>query len=211
MARPGPGRLRRLYQLKWPLLHRAGERYLKQGSPPLGGETFAAFKRRNAGWLDPYAFFRALKDRHGGRAWMNWPAGLRTFAAARRSPLRPELEPECEFHRFCQYVFFTQWQRVRAAAALRGVRIIGDIPIFAAADSADVWTHPELFEIDERTGRPDAVAGVPPTIFRPTANFGAILSIGGTATRPTASLVAGAPALGFRALRHRADRPFPRF
>ena len=173
LTRLDPGRVDfgALYRLKWPLLRRAGERYLRQGSPPLGGESFAAFKKRCAGWLDAYASFRALKDRHGGRSWTDWPAGLRTRAAARRSPLLRELEAECEFHRFSQYVFFSQWERVRKAAALRGVRIIGDIPIFAAADSADVWTHPELFEIDPKTGRPGAVAGVPPDYFSEDGQF----------------------------------------
>lgn len=160
-----------LYELKRPLLSRAGERYLKQGAPPLGPESFDEFKRRTSSWLDAYAFFRALKDHHGGKAWTDWPAGLRSHAAAVRSPLRRELEPACEIHRFCQYVFFTQWRRVREMAARRGVEIIGDIPIFVAPDSADLWSRPELFEIDPNTGRPDAVAGVPPDYFSADGQF----------------------------------------
>jgi 4-alpha-glucanotransferase len=76
-----------------------------------------------------------------------------------------KLASECEAHRFNQYVFFAQWRRVRKAAAQRNIAIIGDLPIFVAADSADVWSHPELFELDKTTGRPVAVAGVPPDYF----------------------------------------------
>jgi 4-alpha-glucanotransferase len=154
-----------LYRLKWPLLQQAYQRYRRNKTPPLGDESFAAFKARQAAWLDPYAYFSALKDHHGGRAWTEWPAETRQYASALASPLRAKLEPAADAHRFFQYVFATQWSRVRAAAAQRGIAIIGDIPIFAAGDSADVWSRPELFEVDPATGQPTAVAGVPPDYF----------------------------------------------
>jgi 4-alpha-glucanotransferase len=160
-----------LYRLKWPLLQQAYQRYRQDGAPALADEGFAAFKARQASWLDPYAYFRALKDYHGGRPWTEWPDGTGRFASALASPLRARLEPAADAHRFFQYVFATQWNRVRAAAAQRGIAIIGDIPIFAAGDSADVWSRPELFELDPATGQPTAVAGVPPDYFSADGQF----------------------------------------
>lgn len=154
-----------LYQLKWPLLRRACDRYLKAGAPALGNETFKAFKERNAGWLDSYAYFRALKDHYRGQAWTEWPPESRSSSAAEKSPLKRQLASATEAHRFYQYVFFAQWRRLRAAAAKRQITVIGDLPIFVATDSADVWSHPELFELDSTTGLPTAVAGVPPDYF----------------------------------------------
>ena len=90
---------------------------------------------------------------------------VRSLAAAEKTPLRKQLAAEAEAHAFYQYLFFAQWRALRAAAAARGIEIIGDIPIFVAADSADVWANPELFELDAKTGRPSAVAGVPPDYF----------------------------------------------
>jgi 4-alpha-glucanotransferase len=154
-----------LYRLKWPLLRRAYENYRSAGEPPLGAEGYGAFKQRQAPWLEDYAYFQALKDHHGGRPWTEWPDDTRQFAAAGRSRLRTRLEPTIEGHRFFQYAFFSQWARVRTAAGQRGISIVGDIPIFTAADSADVWSHQELFELDPATGQPLAVAGVPPDYF----------------------------------------------
>ena len=154
-----------LYRLKWPLLRRAHQAYVRAGEPDLGAEGFAAFQARQAAWLGDFAYFSALKDHHGGKAWTEWPDATRRFAAARRSPLRARLQPAVDAHQFFQYAFYSQWARVRAAAGARGIAIIGDIPIFTAADSADVWAQPELFELDPATGRPQAVAGVPPDYF----------------------------------------------
>ena len=154
-----------LFQLKWALLRQAWEGYRKAGTPSLEGGSFADFKAAQAGWLEPYAYFRALKDNFGGHAWIAWPAEARRYASALKSPLRRSLAAAVEAHQFYQYVFFAQWRRVRAAAAQRGISVIGDIPIFVAADSADVWSQPGLFELDPGTGQPLAVAGVPPDYF----------------------------------------------
>jgi 4-alpha-glucanotransferase len=156
-----------LYEKKWPLLAQAFGRFKAAGAPALAadGETFAQFQTQQAAWLDGYAFFRALKDYHRGVAWWEWPAAVRSYVAAKKSPFRAQLAAATEAHAFYQYLFFAQWRALRAAAAARGIKIIGDIPIFVAADSADVWTHPELFELDPQTARPLAVAGVPPDYF----------------------------------------------
>ena len=165
LASHGPGAVDfgALYRDKWPLLRRAFDRYKRAGSPALGPEGMEPFARAQASWLEPYACFRALKDHFGGRAWWEWPQEARSLPGP-RSRLRAALRDEIEAHQFYQYVFFAQWRRLRDAAALRGIGVIGDIPIFVAADSADAWARPELFEL-AADGRPVAVAGVPPDYF----------------------------------------------
>jgi 4-alpha-glucanotransferase len=165
LARHGSGAVdfAALSRLKQPLLRLAAGRHRLAGSPALGAEGFAQFKAAQAPWLEAYAWFRALKDHFGGRAWWDWPEKARSFPAL-PAALRRQLGDEADAHQFHQYVFFTQWRRVRAEAARRGIGIIGDIPIFVAADSADAWLFPDLFELG-RDGRPTAVAGVPPDYF----------------------------------------------
>jgi 4-alpha-glucanotransferase len=152
-----------LYELKWPLLRKAFDRYTRAGSPNLGPEGFEAFKAAQAEWLEPYACYRALKDSYGGRAWWEWPAGARSYSGLQAS-LRAKVSGEAAAHQFYQYAFFSQWRRIREEAKRRGIGIIGDIPIFVAADSADAWSLPGLFELG-KDGRPVAVAGVPPDYF----------------------------------------------
>jgi len=152
-----------LCRLKPPLLALAARRHRLAGSPALGAEGLGDFREAQAGWLEPYAWFRALKDHFGGRAWWEWPEEARALSSL-PSALRRQVGDGADAHQFFQYVFFTQWRRVRAEAARRGISIMGDIPIFVAADSADAWVHPELFELG-RDGRPVAVAGVPPDYF----------------------------------------------
>jgi 4-alpha-glucanotransferase len=154
-----------LWQLKGLMLSRAHARYREQGRPVLPYGDFAAFRREHAAWLEPYAYFRALKDHYEGRPWWEWPAETRGYATARQASLHARLAAAIESHAFAQYLFFGQWALVRAAAAQRGIEIIGDIPIFVARDSADTWAAPHLFEIDEATGLLLAGAGVPPDYF----------------------------------------------
>lgn len=153
-----------LYQLKWPLLRRAYDRHKLGGLPARDPAGFAAFKAAQASWLEPYAWFRALKDHFGGIAWWDWPEGARSARGMPKPALREKLQDDADAHQFYQYAFFSQWRAIRAEAARRGIAVIGDIPIFVAADSADAWAHPELFELG-KDGRPIAVAGVPPDYF----------------------------------------------
>jgi len=123
--------------------------------------------REEAAWLEDWALFAALKERHGGRPWTEWPAG-----EARRDPAtldlaRVELTESLDRHRFRQWVFHRQWRELREYAHAHGVRLFGDVPIFVAHDSADVWAHPDLFRLD-RAGHPVVVAGVPPDYFSTT-------------------------------------------
>jgi 4-alpha-glucanotransferase len=133
-------------------------------------DTFLGFCQAAASWLDDYALFQALKDAHGGVAWNEWSARL-----VRREPealriAREELGEQIEAQKFYQFLFFRQWASLKTYCNERGILLVGDIPIFVALDSADVWTHPEQFKLDE-DGRPRVVAGVPPDYFSSTGQL----------------------------------------
>ena len=132
--------------------------------------AFETFAEQNASWLNDYALFRALKSAHGGKAWHEWerPLGGREPAALARA--REELHDQIEAHKFFQFLFFRQWFALKAYCNERDVKLIGDVPIFVAQDSADVWTNPDQFKLDQ-DGRPLVVAGVPPDYFSATGQF----------------------------------------
>ena len=153
-----------IYKIK-PRLLQAAYAQFKKKRPALPYGDFAAFCRKQAHWLDAYAYYRALKDHFDGVAWWEWPAEVRDFRRAKKSPLHAKLAGAIEACQFGQYLFFGQWALVRAAAKERGLELIGDLPIFVAGDSADAWANPELFELDPKTHLPVAVAGVPPDYF----------------------------------------------
>lgn len=153
-----------LYRWKWDLLRRAFQGFLGRADPS-EKRAFLRFREAEHPWLWDYARFMALKDRFGGRPWNEWPREFRLRQSKALATL--EEDEKVLFHAWTQWVFFRQWQELRNYAHARGIKIIGDIPIFVAYDSADVWAHPELFELDEE-GRPTVVAGVPPDYFSPT-------------------------------------------
>jgi 4-alpha-glucanotransferase len=126
-----------------------------------------AFVAENKEWLDDFALFSALRERAGAAPWWEWdgPLARREKTAMRKA--RRDLGREIRFHQFEQFLFFTQWRFVREAARARGISILGDVPIYVACDSADVWANRELFQLDE-AGRPAVVAGVPPDYFSAT-------------------------------------------
>jgi len=148
-----------LYEKRYPLLRSAAERFL--ASPP---EELDAFCRENASWLSDYALFMALKDAHGGRPWWEWEEDLRTRDGAALRRAGEELGQQTAFWQVLQYLFFRQWVALKEYANGRGVSIIGDLPIYVSLDSADVWAHPELFQLDEDR-RPREVSGCPPDGF----------------------------------------------
>lgn len=154
-----------LYRLKWPLLFTAHTAWRENPKRPLLYGDFAVFREKNASWLAGYALFSALKDNFSGKPWWEWPAAVRSLAAAEKSSLRRKLAPRAEAYEFVQYLFFGQWLQLRAHAAALGIGLIGDTPIFCALDSADVWASPQLFQFDRKTSRPTFVAGVPPDYF----------------------------------------------
>src|SRR5437762_719068 len=132
--------------------------------------AFETFAEQNASWLDDYALFRALKTAHQGLPWNQWETSLRRREPAALSRAREKLHDQIEAHKFYQFLFFKQWFELKAYCNERGIRIIGDIPIFVAQDSADVWTNPDQFKLDAN-GIPTVVAGVPPDYFSATGQY----------------------------------------
>ena len=130
-------------------------------------DDFAAYRAEKAAWLDDYALFRALREAHGGREWTAWPVPLRDRHPNALEEARHRYVAEIERHAYAQYLFDLQWSAVRRYANEHGIRIVGDLPIFVAHDSADVWAHPELFSLTQE-GMPTVVSGVPPDYFSAT-------------------------------------------
>jgi 4-alpha-glucanotransferase len=148
-----------LIQRAWATFHGSGAR-----------EEFERFQHDNADWLDDYSLFMALKESFGGKSWFDWPDPYRLREPQAIAEARRELVDSIDRYRFGQFLFFRQWDRLRNHAVSRGVRIIGDMPIFLAGDSADVWVHPELFQLDADR-RPKFVSGVPPDYFSTTGQL----------------------------------------
>lgn len=131
---------------------------------------FDRFCAEQASWLDDFALFMALKEAYGGGAWNGWPESARMRKKSALTKARKDLAESVRRFSFYQFIFFKQWNSLRAYAKARGIQIIGDIPIFVAYDSADVWSHPELFHLD-KDGAPTVVAGVPPDRFSATGQL----------------------------------------
>jgi 4-alpha-glucanotransferase len=130
-------------------------------------EAFAAYCEANREWLDDFALFWALKRAHRMVQWTRWPAEVRDRQPAALEEARRRLREDIELCRFEQYRFDGDWRVLRQHCEHRGIGLIGDIPIFVAHDSADVWQHRELFHLDER-GEPTVISGVPPDYFSTT-------------------------------------------
>jgi 4-alpha-glucanotransferase len=151
------------------LLNKAYARFRAQASGSQGA-AFAQFCEQQASWLDDVALFMALKEAHDLRPWHEWERG-----AAQRDPealarWRDSLADEIDSQKYRQWQFFHQWLSLKQYANERGIRIIGDIPIFVALDSADVWANPHLFHFDEHL-QPTVVSGVPPDYFSETGQL----------------------------------------
>jgi 4-alpha-glucanotransferase len=153
---------------KQTLMRRAFSRFLA-GADPDSRAAFESFRAERSLWLDDYALFMALKQTHGG-AWPDWEPAIARHDPEAVSHASHALATEVTFQAFAQFLFFQQWEQLRRYANERGIRIIGDIPIFVAYDSADVWGSRELFHIGE-DNRPTVVAGVPPDYFSATGQL----------------------------------------
>ena len=127
----------------------------------------AGFREQQRAWLDDFALFMAIKETRGGSAWFQWDEGLVRRRPAALEAARRELAQQIELQVFAQFLVFEQWGALKSYANERGIRIVGDIPIFVAHDSADVWVHQDVFTLDE-SGEATVVAGVPPDIFSAT-------------------------------------------
>ncbi len=154
---------------KLPLLKRTYERFRGGASAELELE-FKVFCAEQADWLDDFALFMALKDAHGSAAWNTWALDIRTRQPEAMARWRGELAGAIAMQKYLQWQFFRQWGKLKAYANAHGIQIIGDIPIFVAADSADAWSHPEVFYMDEE-GQLTVVAGVPPDYFSETGQL----------------------------------------
>lgn len=170
-ARPSGGRVdfAEAKLIKDRLLRAAYEAFSKGQSADLRPDL-DRFRAVNGSWLGDFCLFMALKDMQGGKAWSDWPRDLRDRDAGALTSAAEELSPEIDFHEFVQFVFSRQWNELRARASDRGITIIGDLPIYVAGDSADVWVNRHLFRLDGE-GRPTAVAGVPPDNFSATGQL----------------------------------------
>ncbi len=162
----------RLFIEKNRLVDAAWERYKahKRGTGASLEAEFADFSAANAFWLDDYALFSAIKEARGFASWGEWPEGLRRREPGALAAFLKAAGDRIGRHKFGQYLFRKQWAALRAYAHGKKVKIVGDLPIFAAYDSADTWAHPELFLLDEE-GRPIKVAGVPPDYFTATGQL----------------------------------------
>ncbi|ALC15796.1 4-alpha-glucanotransferase [Desulfuromonas soudanensis] len=148
------------------LLHKGAACFERQGA----GARRAAYERfcsEQAYWLNDYAIFQALRSHFEHRSWNEWPEEIRCRRDSALHFWGEELAATIRVHKYAQFVFFEQWFALRDYAASRGVRILGDLPIFVALDSADVWANQHLFHLNEE-GRPLLVAGVPPDYFSTT-------------------------------------------
>jgi 4-alpha-glucanotransferase len=148
---------------KLPLLRSAAENFLRSATGD-ARQRYERFCRDNASWLDDYALFSILREQFQQEPWNAWPADIARRDAKTISKLQADLAPQLEQERFLQFAFFEQWCALRSYCSQRRIRVIGDVAIFVSYDSADVWTHPELFRLNEDLS-PSVVAGVPPDAF----------------------------------------------
>ena len=133
-------------------------------------DRFDRFCRAHADWLDDFALFMAVKDAHGQAAWTAWEPDIAQRDPSAVAQWSARCAREIRLHKLTQFLFFEQWQRVRDACRARSIQIMGDLPIFVAHDSADVWARRELFRLDSG-GRPTVLAGVPPDYFSATGQL----------------------------------------
>lgn len=154
---------------KTALLHKAFACYKGRASSAQQ-ESFAQFCQRQSSWLEDFSLFAALKQAHHLQEWRRWPPDLATRQPQALQRSKAALAEAIEFEKYQQWQFFEQWQALKRYANERGVRIIGDVPIFVAMDSADVWAHPRLFHFDAQLN-PIVVSGVPPDYFSTTGQL----------------------------------------
>jgi 4-alpha-glucanotransferase len=156
-------------EFKAPLLKKSFETFQKKAAPS-EREQFEVFCQQNTAWLETYSLFMALKDAHDLAAWNTWEEDIRRRQPKSLERWSRKLNYEIYYHKYQQYQFFKQWSEVKKYCNERGIRLIGDMPIFIDLDSAEVWSHPEMFYLDE-SGRPTVVAGVPPDYFSKTGQL----------------------------------------
>jgi len=144
--------------------------FAKFGVKGIKSTAFQEFKAKNAFWLVDYALFMALKERFQNLPWNCWDKSIALRDAHTLKFWEGKLREDIDFHMFLQYIFFSQWCELRKYAAKKGIKIIGDLPLYVSYDSSDAWVHSNLFALDEK-GNPLKVGGVPPDYFSPTGQY----------------------------------------
>jgi 4-alpha-glucanotransferase len=157
-------------QTKMPLLKKACDNFKGQASQELQ-EEFEKFCDRHSDWLDDYALFMSLKEVFEGKSWNNWDQEIAQRKPDAIAKWKNQLSESIFYQKFLQFQFFRQWSTLKQYANEKGINIFGDIPIYVAHDSVDVWANPELFCLDEETGGSAFMAGVPPDYFSETGQL----------------------------------------
>lgn len=157
-------------KMKMPLLRKASDRFKAIASDE-DKEEFQRFCNRQNDWLSDYALFMSLKDAHHGSGWNQWPADISARQPQAMAEWAAKLTDDIFFHKFVQYQFFGQWQNLKQYANEKGIQLFGDIPIYVAHDSVDVWAHRNIFQLDPETGEAALMAGVPPDYFSETGQL----------------------------------------
>jgi 4-alpha-glucanotransferase len=162
----GPVEYEQIFSRKMPLLFEAARNFVRTaGIEPR--RRFEIFQKENAWWLDEFVLFDALRARRKLESWQRWPRELAYREPAAMEKARVELADDIQIRSALQFAFYEQWRALRRYCAERAIRMVGDVAIFVNHDSADVWTHRELFRLDENL-EPEVVAGVPPDFFSKT-------------------------------------------
>ncbi|MEH2215929.1 MAG: 4-alpha-glucanotransferase [Nostoc sp.] len=160
----------RVVPIKIGLLKKACENF-RVNATPIQQKEFEGFCDSKAYWLDNYALFMALKDAHNGASWHTWEPEFVKRKPEALAQVEDRLNGDIFYYKFIQFEFFRQWSDLKSYANMRGIDIIGDIPIYVSHDSADVWAHPDIFCLDEETGVAAQMAGVPPDYFSATGQL----------------------------------------
>lgn len=150
-----------IYYNRFPLLRKAYSR-----SNIEENAAYKTFVEKNSWWLEDYAFYMAVKKRHYDKSWLTWPENIRLREPDAMAYYRHYCSFEIGFHKYLQFKFDQQWKQLKKYANEKGIKLIGDVPIYVALDSADVWANPDLFQLDEKCN-PTFVAGCPPDYFAP--------------------------------------------
>jgi 4-alpha-glucanotransferase len=157
-------------EYKMPLLQKAYENFQKK-TTKTQKEAYEKFCREHSHWLDDYALFMALKEAQKGLSWYEWDRSIAFREPKTLATWTKKLASEIAYHKFLQFEFFRQWKALKKYANDKGVQIFGDIPIYVAHDSVDVWANPQFFCIDQKTGAASLMAGVPPDYFSETGQL----------------------------------------
>lgn len=152
------------------LLQRAYTRFNRSNSKKKIKNDFLLFSESQKDWLNDFSLFMAIKESQGGISWLDWPQPLRMRESSSLNLFEDNHRESIENQKFRQFLFYRQWSKLRKYAHAQGIKIIGDIPIFVSLDSADTWSNPHLFYLDDNL-KPTVVAGVPPDFFSPTGQL----------------------------------------